>query len=174
VCIVLGAHADRLRREVQGLPVLVALNPGWEAGIGSSIRVGLEAVLTASGDVQGVVITLCDQPYVTDRAINRLVEAHRTSGQPIVASRYGGAAGVPALFGRRFFPQLLSLDGSEGAKRLMARNASVVECVAMPEALVDVDTPRDYAALTASEGESKRATHRPPSPNPKFLTAKAP
>lgn len=154
VCVVLGGYADRLMAETRDLSVLLVKNANWEAGMGSSIRAGLEAMLGVAADIRGVVITLCDQPHVTTDTVVRLLEAHRTSHQPVVASRYEGVVGVPALFSRDLFPQLLSSSESGGAKRLILENLPQVEILDTPEAVLDVDTPEDYASLMAQEGQT--------------------
>ncbi len=44
VVVVLGAFAERLRHELNGLPVQVAMNLQWKEGMSSSIRAGLKAL----------------------------------------------------------------------------------------------------------------------------------
>lgn len=147
ICVVLGAHVERLLPELHRLPVLVAKNTAWETGMGSSIRLGLETVMAAAGPIEAVVLMLCDQPWVSSDTIGRILQAHRASGRPIVASTYGEGEGVPALFGRAFFPELLSLRGPGGAKQIIQRHRHEVASVAVPEGAVDLDTPQEYARL---------------------------
>ena len=94
VVVVLGANAVRVGAELE-LPVIVTRNREWETGMGSSIRCGLEAVLVTDLFVDGVVIALCDQPFVTADLIDTLIERRRETGKTIVATEYGGARGVP-------------------------------------------------------------------------------
>ena len=98
---------------------------------------------------------LCDQPYVTSDVIGRLSDTYWESRAPIVASEYGAGdektLGVPALFSRALFPELMTLSGAEGAKRIIARHSAEVAVVAMPEAAFDVDTWSDYRALSDKE-----------------------
>ena len=94
---------------------------------------------------------LCDQPFVTASVINRLTDTFYARRPPLVVSEYetGGerVQGVPTLFSRALFPELMSLSGAEGAKRIIARHASEAARVAVPEAVFDVDTPGDYYLL---------------------------
>src|SRR5580692_2476743 len=65
VVVVLGASAERMKSELTDLPVMIAVNSGWESGMGSSIRAGLEALTNgknADAGVGAVVIMVCDQP----------------------------------------------------------------------------------------------------------------
>ena len=52
--------------------------------------------------------------------------------------------GVPALFDRALFPELLGLSGAQGAKRIIERHALDLVTITAPEAAFDVDTPDDY------------------------------
>jgi molybdenum cofactor cytidylyltransferase len=114
--VVTGANAEPSRRELEWLDVREVFNPLWETGTASSIRAGVEALVGTDADAEAVVLLLCDQPHVTGDVISRLVDAHRVTGRPIVASAYGGVFGAPALFGRALFAELERLEGAAGAK----------------------------------------------------------
>ena len=150
VIVVLGAGAERIRPELARLPVLAVENPSWPEGLASSIRAGLASLQQFSRQVEGAVIALCDQPAFSSAAIGRLVAAQEQGGRSIVAARYGGRAGVPALFLRRHFPALGALTGDEGARHLLTRWPDEVATVDLPELAVDLDTPADYAAAANS------------------------
>ena len=100
VVVVTGANVAACRESLRGLDVLEAENQQWEFGISSSVRVGIEALVTPNPRIAAVVLMLCDQPFVTRDVIVGLVRAHYETGCSIVASRYGGSYGVPALFGK--------------------------------------------------------------------------
>lgn len=150
VVVVLGAHAEALRGEAAGAQVVV--NEEWAEGMSSSVRCGLRALDAAtSGQVDAAVLTLCDQPFVMSGVIDRLVAAYEEKLPTLVASRYeaGGelTSGVPALFSRELFAELMGLRGAEGAKRVIVRHAPEATVVSVPEASFDVDTPEDYRVL---------------------------
>jgi molybdenum cofactor cytidylyltransferase len=158
IVVVLGARAEDLRREIEGTGALAVFNQSWEEGMSSSIRCGLRAMEEAArGDVEAIVLMLCDQPHVESNVIERLVEAYRASRAPVVASEYGAGTGktlgAPALFSRALFAELMALSGAEGAKRVITRHASRAVAVAVPEAAFDVDTPDDYARLERSQSD---------------------
>ena len=147
VTVVLGANNLLIGTELEDLPVFVTQNPDWEAGMASSIRVGLTHTLHVLPTVEAVLIALCDQPLVTPAFLHGLTEAFAASGKPIIATRYGNTTGVPALFSRELFHELEQLNGQEGARKLIATHADQVHAVAFPEAALDVDTPEDYLKL---------------------------
>lgn len=151
VVVVTGANATQSRKALRGLDVREAENPQWESGISSSVRVGIEAVVTASPGTTAVVLMLCDQPFVTREIIARLVAAHIETGRSIVASLYGGSYGVPALFGKVHFAELRTLKGDAGAKRVIQKHLPKVHLLPFPEGEIDIDTPDDLARLQSMD-----------------------
>lgn len=152
IVAVLGAQADHLRPEMAGLEVLIVENPGWEEGMGSSIRIGLAALEMSAPDVSGVLLMLCDQPLLSPKALDALVRSHLDTGSPLVASEYGGTRGVPAFFSRALFPELRALKDAQGARAVIAAHASEAVTLPLPAGVWDVDTAADYARLR-SQGE---------------------
>jgi molybdenum cofactor cytidylyltransferase len=149
VVVVTGAHAAACRESFRGLDVLEAENHQWESGMGSSVRVGIEAVATVNPETAAVVLMLCDQPFVTPAIIAGLITAHLETSSSIVASRYSTSFGVPALFGRDYFAELTALKGDVGAKQVIQKHLPKVHLVTFPEGEIDVDTPDDFARLQA-------------------------
>ena len=151
VVVVTGAHATASRKALRGLDVREAENQQWESGISSSVRVGIEALVTANPQSAAVVLMLCDQPFVTREIIAQLVAAHLETGRSIVASRYGGSYGVPALFGKVHFAELTTLEGAAGAKQVIQKHLAKVHLLPFPEGEIDIDTPDDLARLQSTD-----------------------
>lgn len=147
VIVVLGANAEQIRPALARLPVLVAENPAWTEGMASSIRSGVATLQQFSRSLDAALIALCDQPAFSAAVIERLAAAHQATGRTIVAARYAGRQGAPALFLHEHFPALAALTGEEGARALLNDDPSRVAAVELPELAFDLDTPADYAAL---------------------------
>jgi molybdenum cofactor cytidylyltransferase len=147
IVVTIGAHRALIEPELQGLPVIVAPNPDWRQGMSSSLRVGLDALHQASGDVAGAVIALADQPLVGTGDFMRLVRVHRQTGKPIVASAYAGTRGVPMFIAAELFGEAMGLAGTAGAKALIARHPDRVASVVLAAGAVDIDSPADFARL---------------------------
>lgn len=154
VIVVTGAYAELSRRELDGLDVREVLNTAWETGMASSIRVGIEELVSVDSDTDAAVLMVCDQPHVDAQVISDLVAAHRTNGRPVVASMYGGSFGVPALFSSALFDELIRLEGRSGAKEVINRHASEAHFLPLEGGEVDVDTPDDFSRLTAISNKS--------------------
>jgi molybdenum cofactor cytidylyltransferase len=139
VVVVLGAHAATIRPEIVRLPVLIVENREWEEGLASSIRAGVGVLESFSLSLEAAVLLACDQPQLGTDAISRLVDSCVTTGKSIVAARYDGHPGPPALFARSLFHELMALRGPEGAKPLFARHAGRLATLDFPELAIDLD-----------------------------------
>ena len=150
--VVIGNEARRMKTELAGLPVSIVENENWRAGMSSSIRAGMAEL--APDDPDAVIVMLCDQPLLTAEILNDLIFTHIKSGEPIVASTYGGIQGAPALFTREIFPDLTSLTGDEGARRVILNHPDSVATIAFPQGAFDVDTPREYELITTHSADN--------------------
>lgn len=158
VVLVTGAVHEPLAQGVRGLPLLIAHNPEWATGMGSSIRAGLKAALEkAPQPPAAVLIMLCDQPLVTPALLLDLIEQQHLTQAPVVAAAYGDTLGVPAVFGAATFAALQQLRGAEGARKLIAAYEPAVGSVPFPGGIFDVDTPAQYAALLQARSPDEAA-----------------
>lgn len=130
---------------------LLVENMGWQEGIASSIRCGLQAVLENEPGTDAVIFMVSDQPHVSGELLRKIMEAYENSGKEMVASSYADTVGIPALFGKSYFDALSQLKGDEGAKRIIMKNANAVAVVDFPKGNIDIDTARDYAALQGKD-----------------------
>jgi molybdenum cofactor cytidylyltransferase len=148
VIVVAGEHLAEIKTELAASSAIVIENVHWREGLGSSVRAGIEQL--QSEQVDAVVLLACDQPFVDAAAIRSLVQLATESGKPIVASSYSGTVGIPALFQRSQFAELLALKGNHGAKDLITSRLKEVATVEFSAGAIDIDTPADFARLNAS------------------------
>jgi molybdenum cofactor cytidylyltransferase len=125
VLVVAGSEKEKIAAELGSVNARVVENVNWQSGMGSSIRAGMCA-LELEQKIDAVVLLVCDQPYVDTDVIKALVVLRERSGKEIVASSYSDTLGVPAVFNRSIFPELLALGGDIMAQRkLFSLTASV-------------------------------------------------
>jgi molybdenum cofactor cytidylyltransferase len=150
IIVVLGAHADSIEKEIEGIDVHIVKNSEWEEGMASSIRCGVKTFTEITSEAQGVILMVCDQPFVTASLLNELINAHQTTGKSIVACSYENTFGPPALFHRSLFEELLQLKGDVGARGIVRQHTEDVEVIPFPKGIYDVDTETDYEKIMSN------------------------
>jgi len=150
IIVVLGAGHDKLKPLLDDLPVQTIVNPNWNRGIGTSIRAGVETMISNATQVDRVMILLADQPAITPAVIKRLHNEHERAGKSITVSSFGDSIGPPVILSREYFARLLSLPDDQGAKSLWQQSPGTVHRAECPEAGQDIDTPADYQRYSDS------------------------
>ncbi len=149
VIVVTGHQRERVEAALAGLPVRLVHNPDFADGLATSVKAGIAAV-PATAD--GAVICLGDMPQVDAALIDRLIAAFDPEkGALAVMPTIGGKRGNPVLWSRRFFPDLMTIEGDVGARNLIGRyGEAVVEVpVTGKAALTDIDTPEALDGIRA-------------------------
>ncbi|HEY7201536.1 MAG TPA: nucleotidyltransferase family protein [Candidatus Dormibacteraeota bacterium] len=140
-------YADEAVRDAIGGSATCVLNPDATRGQSSSLRVGLQSL---PEEIAGALIMLGDQPLVGARTVGILLRGWRREGaRPAVAASYGdrGSWRPPVLLDRSLWPEVMSLDGDEGARRLFDDRPELLDTVPAAGRPDDVDTPDDYARI---------------------------
>jgi molybdenum cofactor cytidylyltransferase len=151
VVVILGGNYQLIEAHINDPEINVVYNTGWEEGISSSVRAGLSELNRANPDAAGLILTVCDQPFITEQVFNNLIGTFRTSGKSIIASTYAGTLGTPVLFSKIYFGDLMALKGKEGAKKLLEKYKENVAAVPFEKGEIDIDTPEDYSRLLRQE-----------------------
>src|SRR5689334_3745175 len=86
VVVVVGHEADRVRDQLEGLPVEFAFNPDATGPTSGSLHLGLRQL---GPEVDAAVVMLGDMVHVTEQTLAMLVAAARGTDAPVVVSRYG-------------------------------------------------------------------------------------
>jgi molybdenum cofactor cytidylyltransferase len=151
ILVVIGRDADAIERELAWRDEKRLINPKPEAGISSSLKIGLAAADPAS---QAAVVLLGDQPMVRQDVIAALLAGFDVAGRPIVAPRYAGGGGPnPLLIARSAWRLAQDTKGDRGLGPVLRANPELVEEIEMPGSNPDLDTPEDLARLERSIGE---------------------
>jgi molybdenum cofactor cytidylyltransferase len=146
VIVVTGHQADLVEQALAGLKVKFARNPDFAGGLASSVKSGIAAVHEKA---DGAVVCLGDMPLISAQLIDRLIETFEPDrGHLIAVPVSEGRRGNPVLWSRRFFRELMTLDGDIGARYLIAKHAEAVAEVPVEgdSAFLDIDTPQALEA----------------------------
>jgi molybdenum cofactor cytidylyltransferase len=146
VLAVVGGAQEAVEAALAELPLRIVPNADYADGQSTSLRAGIAAL---GPEVEAVVVLLGDQPFVSAAIVARLLAEWRASRAPIVAPVYAGQRGNPVLFARAIFPELLAVQGDQGARAVLAADQARVLLVPFDDArpLSDIDTPEDYETL---------------------------
>lgn len=153
VLVVAGANAQALAPVVYAQGASLVVNPDPARGQFSSLQVGLQDVLNRGRDA--AMITLVDRPPVKPETIATLEAAFEKALRRwkwAVVPEYQGKHGHPILAGREMIEAFLRAPDSSNARAVEHANQAEIEyvTVADPLIVVDVDTPEQYAGLSAT------------------------
>ena len=118
-------------------------NPDWSSGMSSSIRLGCELL---SDDCDQLLVLLADQVLVSTSELETLI-AQAVDGGSACAG-FSETVGPPAVFSRAWYPDLLTLNAENGAKKLLTDPEKQVTIVPMKSAGWDIDSKDDLERLS--------------------------
>lgn len=147
VLVILGGNRDVIENNIIQSGVTICYNPDWEEGMSSSIRLGLALCRKEHEELEQLIFTVCDQPFISADIFRGLISGAADTGKGIVASSYGGTLGTPVLFDQKYFDELTALKGEEGAKKIVTKFKDEVAAVTFEKGGIDIDTPEDYNRL---------------------------
>jgi molybdenum cofactor cytidylyltransferase len=145
VTVVTGHQAAEIEKALAGLKVRFVRNPDYAEGLATSVKTGIAAL---PADADGAVVCLGDMPLIDAKLIDRLIETFAPDrGNLIAVPVSDGRRGNPVLWSRRFFGELMTLDGDIGARHLILKHAEAVAEVPVEGhgAFLDIDTPQALA-----------------------------
>jgi molybdenum cofactor cytidylyltransferase len=149
VVVVTGHQRDKVEAALAGLSVKFVHNPHFADGLDTSLKAGIAAL---PADADGAIVCLGDMPQVDAALIDRLIGAFDPDhGALVVLPTIDGKRGNPVVWSRRFFPDLMAVEGDVGARYLIGRYTEAVAEVPLTgtAALTDVDTPEALEAVRA-------------------------
>lgn len=149
IIVVTGHEREKVEGALKSLPVRFVHNADYAEGLGTSLKAGIAAVPEES---DAAIVCLGDMPQVDAALINRLIAAFDPErGALVVVPSIDGRRGNPVVWSRRFFHDLMAIQGDVGARHLIGNYAeAVVEVpLAGEAALTDVDTPESLRAVKA-------------------------
>jgi molybdenum cofactor cytidylyltransferase len=159
VIVVTGHERDKVEAALAGLRVRVVHNSSYAEGLGSSLKTGIAAV---PQEADAAIVCLADMPRVDAVLIDRLIDAYDPErGALVVVPSIDGRRGNPVLWSRRFFPELMNVQGDIGARNLIASYSEAVTEVPVTgtAALTDIDTPESFSEVKREIEQAADSNH---------------
>ena len=145
VFVVLGANEKFIKKQTQLPDEICIYNEHWSSGMGSSIVAGVQHLLSLSKEFDGVLVMLADQPLVDAVYLNEIIATSGKRRATVTATGYENGLGVPAMFDKKHFPELLKLTKDYGARDII--NDSNIKIMNPQGKEMDIDTWQDYQVL---------------------------
>lgn len=118
---------------------------GWKNGMGFTISDSFHKI--PFQEYEALIISMCDQPYISKAVFNALIEKYQIENSKIVISKYNVSSGPPTLFHKSLFPKLQNLKGDEGAKNIVKEHRNSVSTIDFKKGNIDIDTEEDLKNL---------------------------
>jgi len=147
IVVVLGHHAEEIRRVVDLAGVRVIVNNDYQQGQTSSLQAGLSALPDLSPEA--VILCLVDHPAVSVEVIRKLCGQFELARPRVIIPTYRGQRGHPVLLSRALFPDLLALRTDAGANAVIRKCHDATHFVEVEDRgiLLDVDDQDTYERL---------------------------
>ena len=145
VYVVLGAYAKKILKTVS-MNVEVIQNNNWEMGMGNSISCGLKHIAEIENP-EGILIMLADQPLIDATYLREMLKTFDEGKSEIIATAYQSGPGVPAIFDNSILPELLSLQGDIGARKIIKNHLLRTKLISPNGKEIDVDTKENYLQI---------------------------
>ncbi len=145
--VILGAYSNEILEKINLSEATVLINGNWQQGLGSSIASAITVIDNKYPELNAVLLVLADQPFIGSIHLNAMINLHLTEKESIIITRKEDYRGVPVLFPRKFFRELMLLSNDEGAKQIINRNKDCVKEIVTLDNIADIDTFEAYEAL---------------------------
>ena len=142
--IALGGNQSDIRPSIMGEAIILDI-PNWQDGMGTTISSSLNQI--DSDIYDGVILCVCDQPYISNEVFDKLINAFENRTSSIIVSQYKTDSGPPTLFAKKYYPNLLHLQGDSGAKRIIRKHINEVSFISFENGDIDIDTEDDVKKL---------------------------
>ena len=138
---------DDILNIVKNYNITVVINHERDKGVSTSIRLGMQKAFAECRGIDAVIFMVCDQPFISAEVLCNLGKKYR-EGNEIVTCQYGETWGIPSLFSRKYFEEILQLQGDRGAKKLLYRYKDKCASIPFVQGNIDIDTMDEYKKIT--------------------------
>ena len=149
VRIVVGHRMESLISVIERTNANAVINRNYRAGMFSSVQAGVNSI---PRDSEAFFIHPVDMPMVYPSTITKMIDRYDAYAGTIIYPCYRGTRGHPPLVPNRFSRAIVRANVSGRLSDVLAdfsKNSMDLE-VEDPNILIDMNQPRDYAAMVSS------------------------
>ena len=149
IFIVTGYEHDKVVKLLPKSLDNIIYNKDWRKGMSRSIY---KAISSIPANIDGNMIVLGDMPLIKVKTINKLRSAFlNNNGEKIIYADHFGKQVNPVIFPKKYFNEILDLDGDKGCKNIISQNrkSSLGVSIDSSEVIFDCDTKEDYSDLVS-------------------------
>ena len=149
IFVVTGFENNKVAKALPKSIDKIIYNKDWKKGMAQSIN---KAIISLPKNIDGNMIILGDMPLIKVETINRLREAFlRYNGKKIIYANHFAKQVNPVIFPKKYFNEILLLDGDIGCKNIITQNIenSFGVSIDSSEVIFDCDTKKDYSELVS-------------------------
>jgi molybdenum cofactor cytidylyltransferase len=143
IMVVLGAELESIIERIGKSSVRYCYNDKYREGMLSSVKCGFRNI---PSDCKAVLVFQGDQPLITNKAINTVLDAYLKSEKGIVIPVFANRRGHPLLVDNKYREEIEKLNPSIGLRSLAEEFYEDVLEVETNESgiLIDFDTYDEY------------------------------
>ncbi len=143
VIVVLGNKAQEINASIGNRRALSVLNPNFAKGMSTSLVIGLGMV---NQQARFIIVALGDQPLITTKVYNQLIETALNSEKGIILPVCKGERGNPIIISTKYRAELLAQTGDIGGRELLKSHPEdvlevPVECEGV---VININTKEEY------------------------------
>lgn len=136
--LILVYRKEEVRKIGEKYSIKTIYNPNATLGQSESMKLGIKAIK----DCQAYMFLMGDQPFITGKLIDRLIEEYKNDKSTIIVPYYNGRNGTPVIFPSRFKDDLLQVEGDRGGRDIIRKNMSSVKKVIIYDGKLGLDVDR--------------------------------
>ena len=142
VSIIIGSNALKIRLAIkhQTNNSIIIFNRKWELGISESLKISKKHI---NPSAKAILILSCDQPFINNKHIDKLIEIWNKNKNKIVVAKYNNTFGIPLILPKKLFYLLDMVTGDQGIKKIVKERKDLLKKVTINSAGIDIDTEED-------------------------------
>lgn len=140
VVLVLGAEINSIKAIIPSDSVEIFESEDWQMGQGSTLS---ECLRFLAPRKQDILVMLVDTPFVQNKHILAILQAHHDSPNQVIISSFHGQSSPPVLIPYQHQEKLYDWKGDKGFGPFWKSHPSICQWISFEDEYRDLDTPED-------------------------------